>query len=69
MQVRGRPNGPERSAKGYRNGVAAYGIEDPVRNASKHAQTDAYTQIKDPTGSGPFKMVMREWQPGHGSLR
>ncbi|MGA7263078.1 MAG: ABC transporter substrate-binding protein [Stellaceae bacterium] len=28
-------------------------------------QTDAYTQIKDPTGSGPFKMVMSEWQPGH----
>jgi peptide/nickel transport system substrate-binding protein len=29
------------------------------------AQTDAYTQIKDPTGSGPFKMVMREWKLGH----
>jgi peptide/nickel transport system substrate-binding protein len=29
------------------------------------AQTDAFTQIKDPTGSGPFKMVMGEWQPGH----
>jgi len=29
------------------------------------AQIDAYTQIKDPTGSGPFKMVMSEWQPGH----
>lgn len=29
------------------------------------AQTDAYTQTKDPTGSGPFKMVMSEWQPGH----
>ena len=29
------------------------------------AQTDAYTQIKDPTGSGPFKMAMSEWQPGH----
>jgi peptide/nickel transport system substrate-binding protein len=29
------------------------------------AQTDAYTQIKDPTGSGPFKMVLSEWQPGH----
>jgi peptide/nickel transport system substrate-binding protein len=29
------------------------------------AQTDAYTQIKDPTGSGPFKMAIREWQPGH----
>jgi len=29
------------------------------------AKTDAYTQTKDPTGSGPFKMVMSEWQPGH----
>jgi peptide/nickel transport system substrate-binding protein len=29
------------------------------------AKIDAYTQIKDPTGSGPFKMVMSEWQPGH----
>jgi peptide/nickel transport system substrate-binding protein len=29
------------------------------------AQTDAFTQIKDPTGSGPFKMVMSEWEPGH----
>jgi peptide/nickel transport system substrate-binding protein len=29
------------------------------------AQTDAFTQIKDPTGSGPFKMVLSEWQAGH----
>jgi peptide/nickel transport system substrate-binding protein len=29
------------------------------------AETDAYTQTKDPTGSGPFKMVINEWQPGH----
>src|SRR5271163_309110 len=29
------------------------------------AKIDAYTQIKDPTGSGPYKMVMDEWQPGH----
>jgi peptide/nickel transport system substrate-binding protein len=29
------------------------------------AETDAFTQTKDPTGSGPFKMVMSEWQPGH----
>jgi len=29
------------------------------------AKTDAFAQIKDPTGSGPFKMVMSEWQPGH----
>jgi peptide/nickel transport system substrate-binding protein len=29
------------------------------------AETEAYTQTKDPTGSGPFKMVMSEWEPGH----
>jgi peptide/nickel transport system substrate-binding protein len=29
------------------------------------AQTDAFTQITDPTGSGPWKMVMSEWQAGH----
>jgi peptide/nickel transport system substrate-binding protein len=29
------------------------------------AQTDPSTQIKEPIGSGPFKMVMSEWQPGH----
>jgi peptide/nickel transport system substrate-binding protein len=29
------------------------------------ARTDAFTQTTDPTGSGPFKMVMSEFQPGH----
>jgi peptide/nickel transport system substrate-binding protein len=29
------------------------------------AQTDPFTQLKDPTGSGPLKMVMSEWEPGH----
>ncbi|MBV9824223.1 MAG: ABC transporter substrate-binding protein [Alphaproteobacteria bacterium] len=29
------------------------------------AQMDPFTQIKDPTGSGPFKMAMSDWQPGH----
>jgi peptide/nickel transport system substrate-binding protein len=29
------------------------------------AQTDAFTQIKEAIGSGPFRMVMAEWQPGH----
>ncbi len=28
------------------------------------ARTDAFTQITDPTGSGPFKMVKSEWVPG-----
>jgi peptide/nickel transport system substrate-binding protein len=29
------------------------------------AQTDAFTQIKEAIGSGPFKFVKDEWQPGH----
>ena len=29
------------------------------------AQTDPYTQITEADGSGPFKFVKEEWQPGH----
>ena len=29
------------------------------------ALTDPFTQIKEAVGSGPFKMVMPEWRPGH----
>lgn len=29
------------------------------------AKTDAFTQVTDPTGSGPFKMVKAEWVPGN----
>ncbi len=29
------------------------------------AKTDANTQITDSTGSGPFKFVKAEWEPGH----
>jgi len=29
------------------------------------AQTDAFTEIKEAIGSGPFKFVKEEWQPGH----
>jgi peptide/nickel transport system substrate-binding protein len=28
------------------------------------AKTDAFTNITDPTGSGPFRMVREEWVPG-----
>lgn len=28
------------------------------------AQTDAFQQVSDPTGSGPFKMVKEQWVPG-----
>jgi peptide/nickel transport system substrate-binding protein len=29
------------------------------------AKTDAFTQIREAIGSGPFKFVKEEWQPGH----
>jgi peptide/nickel transport system substrate-binding protein len=29
------------------------------------AQTDAFTQIRESIGSGPFRFVKEEWQPGH----
>jgi peptide/nickel transport system substrate-binding protein len=29
------------------------------------AKTDAYTQVKEAIGSGPFKFLTDEWQPGH----
>lgn len=29
------------------------------------AETSPYEQIKDTTGSGPFKFVKAEWEPGH----
>jgi len=29
------------------------------------AQTDAFTQIKEAIGSGPFMFASEEWQPGH----
>jgi peptide/nickel transport system substrate-binding protein len=29
------------------------------------ARTDPYVQIKEAIGSGPFKFVKEEWQPGH----
>ncbi|TAK44125.1 MAG: ABC transporter substrate-binding protein, partial [Betaproteobacteria bacterium] len=28
------------------------------------AKTDAFQQVSDPTGSGPFKMVKEQWVPG-----
>jgi len=37
----------------------------PFMLPERIAQTDPYTQIKEAVGSGPFKMVMAEWRPGH----
>jgi peptide/nickel transport system substrate-binding protein len=32
------------------------------------ALTDPFAQIKEAVGSGPFKMVMEEWRPGHQAI-
>src|SRR5580704_4315640 len=37
----------------------------PFMLPERLAQTDAFTQIKEAIGSGPFKFVKEEWQPGH----
>ena len=37
----------------------------PFMLPERLALTDPYTQIKEAVGSGPFKMVMAEWRPGH----
>jgi peptide/nickel transport system substrate-binding protein len=37
----------------------------PFMLPERIAQTDPYTQIKEAVGSGPFRMVMSEWRPGH----
>lgn len=37
----------------------------PFMLPERLAQTDPYTQIKEAVGSGPYKMVMAEWKPGH----
>ena len=36
----------------------------PFIMPEKIAKTDAFTQVTDPTGSGPFKMVKDQWVPG-----
>ena len=37
----------------------------PFMLPERLAQTDAFTQIKEAIGSGPFKFVKDEWQLGH----
>jgi peptide/nickel transport system substrate-binding protein len=36
-----------------------------MRTRIRLAKTDAFTQITEIDGSGPFKFVREEWQPGH----
>ena len=37
----------------------------PFIMPARIAATDAFKQVDDPTGSGPFKMVKAEWVPGN----
>jgi peptide/nickel transport system substrate-binding protein len=37
----------------------------PFMLPKRLALTDAFTQIKEAIGSGPFRFVKEEWQPGH----
>jgi peptide/nickel transport system substrate-binding protein len=37
----------------------------PFMMPERLAQTDAFTQITEPIGSGPFKFVKEEWVPGN----
>jgi peptide/nickel transport system substrate-binding protein len=37
----------------------------PFMMPERTAQTDAFTQIAEPIGSGPFKFVKEEWVPGN----
>jgi peptide/nickel transport system substrate-binding protein len=36
----------------------------PFMMKKKHAETDAFTQVTEIIGSGPFKFVQEEWVPG-----
>jgi len=37
----------------------------PFMMPERLAKTDAYQQIPEAVGSGPFKFVKEEWEPGH----
>jgi len=40
-------------------------VNIPFIMPERIAKTDAFKNIEDPVGSGPFKFVKEEWQPGH----
>ncbi len=44
--------------------LAKIGANAPFMMPERIAKTDPAEQIKDPTGSGPFKMVLAEWKVG-----
>jgi peptide/nickel transport system substrate-binding protein len=48
--------------------LATLTTPSPFMMPERIAKTDAFTQITDPTGSGPFRIVMSEFQPGHKAI-
>jgi len=45
--------------------LATLNSPTPFIMPDRLAETDPFTQIKEAIGSGPFKFVKEEWQPGH----
>jgi len=45
--------------------LATLTSRSPFIMPERLAKTDAYTQVKEAIGSGPFKFARDEWQPGH----
>jgi peptide/nickel transport system substrate-binding protein len=46
-------------------GLAKLTSNTPFMMPKRLAETDAFRQVTDATGSGPFKFVENEWVPGH----
>ncbi len=46
------------------DGLAKPSSNTPFMMPKRVADTDAFQQITDPTGSGPFKFVKEQWVPG-----
>lgn len=47
-----------------RTALAKLSANVPVMMPRRLAETDAFTPIGDPTGSGPFRFALSEWRPG-----
>jgi peptide/nickel transport system substrate-binding protein len=46
-------------------GLAKLSSNTPFMMPERIAKTDAFTQVSDPIGSGPFKFLKEEWVPGN----
>lgn len=47
------------------DGLAKLSSNTPFMLPKRLAETDAFQQVTDAVGSGPFKFVKEEWVPGH----